>query len=109
MDDATAPHAWRLETDLVLIESFRPGVDHTAFLDLFARTGRQTLGTIADGAPGVRFVGAIVVPGDEQVFYLVATRSMDDVRRLLEAAGLHAVRIVPAAWAAPLAGDGTLR
>lgn len=99
------PHAWRLETDLVLIESYRPGNDHAAFLDLFAKA-RQSLSLIADGAPGIRFVGAVVIPGDEQVFYLVAARSMSDVQRLVEAAGLDVVRIVPAAWAAPISGDG---
>lgn len=102
--DARGPHAWRLETDLVLIESYRPGADHSAFLDLFRVSRGDGLGRVADGAPGVRFVGAVVIPGDEQVFYLVASRSLIDVRRLVESAGLDAVRIVPASWATPLPG-----
>lgn len=100
------PHAWRLETDLVLVESYRPGADHAAFLDLFTSDARAGLGRIADGGRGIRFVGAVVIPGDEQVFYLVASRSMDAVRRLIEAAGLDAVRIVPASWAAPMPAGG---
>jgi hypothetical protein len=83
---ADHPHAWRLESDLVLIESYRPAGEDTAFLDL----------------PGVRVVGAVVIPGDEQVFYLVASGSTADVQRLVDAAGVDAIRIVSAAWASPV-------
>ncbi|HUG47915.1 MAG TPA: hypothetical protein VMP67_05830 [Candidatus Limnocylindria bacterium] len=101
-DTARPAHAWRLETDLVLVESYRPAADHAAFLDLFAPARQHTLDRLADGGPGVRFVGAIVVPGDEVVFYLVAARSLEQVRELVAQAGLAAVRIVPASWAAPI-------
>ena len=86
------------------MESYRPGRDHAAFLDLFASStdASEGLGRLADGEDGVRCVGAIVVPGDEVVFYLVASRSEEQVARLVEAAGLKAVRIVAASWATPL-------
>ena len=88
------PRAWRLETDLVLVETYRPGSVHSPFPD--------GMGSLADHEDGVRLVGAIVVPEDEVVLYLFAARSPAQVARLVESAGLKALRVVPASWAAPL-------
>ena len=92
--EAHDPRAWRLETDLILVETYRPGGRHSAFPD--------GLGNLADEDDGVRLVGAIVVPDDEVVLYLIASRSLAQVTLLVESAGLKALRIVPASWAAPL-------
>ena len=47
-DDA---RAWRLETDLVLIESYRPGGDHAAFLDLFRNPARDAVPLAEEAFP----------------------------------------------------------
>ena len=56
---------------------------------------------LGHGDPAIRFVGAVTIPGDEQVLYLVAAPSVAAVEGLLRRAGLDSIRIVPAAWTEP--------
>jgi hypothetical protein len=52
------------------------------------------------GAP-VRFLGAIIVPGEETGFWLYQAPAADAVRAAMTAAGLHPERITPAVTLRP--------
>lgn len=52
------------------------------------------------GAP-VRFLGAIIVPGEETGFWLYQAPTAEAVRAAMAAAGLRAERITPAVTIAP--------
>jgi hypothetical protein len=52
------------------------------------------------GAP-VRFLGAIMVPGEETCFWLYEAPSVDAVRAAMSAARLHPERITPAVTLRP--------
>ena len=99
------------QTRLVLVESYRAAGDPVSPFDPIAVIG-PTSGEAEhpdDGnapPPGavdwgpVRVLGAVVIPGDEVVFYLVHARSVVDVRRAFEARGIGNLRMVTAAWVA---------
>ncbi|MCI0582788.1 MAG: hypothetical protein L0227_07820 [Chloroflexi bacterium] len=99
------------QTRLVLVESYRAAGDPVSPFDPIAVIG-PTSGEaehpddgnapppgVVDWGP-VRVLGAVVIPGDEVVFYLVHARSVTDVRRAFEARGIGNLRMVTAAWVA---------
>ena len=94
MTSRAAP-AWRLEANLLLIESYRPVAPDGPVFDLVDSAGAD-----------VRVVGAVAIPGDEQVLYLVAAASVAAVEDWLRRTGLESIRIVPASWAVPTAEEG---
>ncbi|TAJ99313.1 MAG: hypothetical protein EPO36_12375 [Chloroflexota bacterium] len=74
------------DAELVVVESYRAAGDATDVL------GTELLDD------DVRVLGAVVIPGDEVVFYLVSGASIADVRRAFENRGIDCTRIVRGAW-----------
>ena len=72
-----------------------PGTAAPGAADL-ARAGQAS----QDGAP-VRFLGAIIVPGEETGFWLYQAPAADAVRAAMAAAGLRPERITPAVTLRP--------
>jgi hypothetical protein len=92
-----------------LVECFWPGVSQEQLVLAGAQARQAALQLSADGA-AVRYLGAILVPADEVVFYLFESASAEFVRAANERAAIPFERIVesvqlPAAGeAAALAG-----
>lgn len=91
--------------DLVVVEAYGSAGEAGAVFEPFLPPPAATRD--ADGgergtADGdrVRVLGAVVIPGDEVVFYLVSGASIVEVRRAFEARGIDSVRIVAAEWVA---------
>jgi len=99
------------QTHLVLVESYRAAGDPVSPFDpisVIGPTSHEAEHPDDGSAPPpdavdwgpVRVLGAVVIPGDEVVFYLVHARSVVDVRRAFEARGIGNLRMVRAAWVA---------
>jgi len=107
--------------ELIVVESYGSAGEAAAVLEPFAlepvapssaATGDADGGEIEIGNAGrVRLLGAVAIPGDEVVFYLVSAASIPEVRRAFEARGIDSVRIVAAEWvsAGPTTGAGRER
>jgi hypothetical protein len=88
---------WRHEQGLILLEVYRGAAD-----------GRPESDAALELTSGdaMQLVGAMHVPDDEVVFYLVRASSGDAVRRAAETAGLRVLRVTAASWTAAAEATG---
>lgn len=89
-------------SEIVLVESYRPTGGPAPELELTpSELPIPPVGHLAPEVVGpgdVQVLGAVVIPADEVVFYLVRARSVEDVRRAFQEHGIASVRMVAAAW-----------
>ena len=78
-----------------LVECYVPGVDEPSVGDAGRRV-RDALAALGDGAKGVAYTGATLVPADEVVFHAFTAPDAASVERVSRAADIPYERIVEA-------------
>lgn len=86
---------------LYLVECFWPGATHEVVSAAVERARDSALVQSGAGA-AVAFVGSILVPADEVVFFQFTAASEEDVTRTARAAGLPFDRVSASLWLEPL-------
>ena len=75
-----------------LVERYQPGAD-AATLARQAVDIRSIATLLARGGASLAYLGTTIVPGDEALLTVIAADSIDEVRALVERAGLPQPRI----------------
>lgn len=91
-----------------MAECFLPGLKRTT-LELLDERARQSAEELAAEGEPVRYLGSVLFPGDEVVFFEFEGASEEVVRRASERAELPFERIVESVHVKPRPAEGSTR
>ncbi len=91
---------------IYLVECFWPGATHAVVRAAVERARDSARARFGEGV-AVAFVGSMLVPADEVVFFQFTAGSEEDVIRTARAAGLPFDRVSASLWLEPPAVDWT--
>lgn len=75
------------------VECYSPSIDRPAVEDS-AALARHVAAELRERGDAVEYLGALLVPGDEVVFYLFSSPSSDAVREASSRAGIEFERVL---------------
>lgn len=91
-----------------LVECFWPGVTREVIKASSERAHKSAVAQCREGL-AVTFVGSMLVPADEVVFFQFTASSQDDVIRTARAAGLPFDRVSASLWLVPETESTTIK
>ena len=91
-----------------LVELYAPRQDREQ-LRAEAKRIRAAVEALADSGLAVRYLHAVLVPGEETAFHVFEAERPDSIEHALRDAGLEAERISPAIAETPTGNGGPLR
>jgi hypothetical protein len=80
-------------TRTFVVECYSPAIDRQA-VESTARRTRAAAAELKSRGRRIHYVGALLVPGDEVVFYLFAATSLGPVREASQRAGVEFERVL---------------